>query len=200
MYGRICSGPSAQLMPTLSRSAWAIEVQKASTVWADSVRPPSKDGERGHHRQPHVVICEVLVDGEQAGLEHQRVERGLRQQDVDARLDQRRHLLVVRLDHLRRTSRRDARDRRRCRPSTAACLVGPIEPATNRGRSGVRRFISSTARRASGDRRQVHFADMVRQREVGHRDRVGIERVGLDDVGAGLEVIADGSFRSPRAA
>ena len=44
-------GPQAQLMPTLSKSACEIEFQQASTVWAESVRPPSKIGERGHHRQ-----------------------------------------------------------------------------------------------------------------------------------------------------
>ena len=31
--------PSAQLRPTLNGRACAIEIQKASTVWPDSVRP-----------------------------------------------------------------------------------------------------------------------------------------------------------------
>ncbi len=41
IWGRSLSGPRAQLIPTLSKSKLAIEFQTASTVWADSVRPPS---------------------------------------------------------------------------------------------------------------------------------------------------------------
>jgi len=37
--GRISAAPSAQLMPTDSGSAWATEIQKASIVWPESVRP-----------------------------------------------------------------------------------------------------------------------------------------------------------------
>ena len=38
-YGRMSRAPSAQLMPTLNGRACAIEVQNASIVWPDSVRP-----------------------------------------------------------------------------------------------------------------------------------------------------------------
>src|SRR5258708_2427828 len=39
MYGRICFAPSAQLMPTLSRSMWETEIQKASTECPERVLP-----------------------------------------------------------------------------------------------------------------------------------------------------------------
>ena len=38
-YGRISFAPSAQLMPTISGSACSIDVQNASIVWPQSVRP-----------------------------------------------------------------------------------------------------------------------------------------------------------------
>ena len=73
-YGRIISGPSAQLMPTLNRSACEIEFQKASTVWRRERAAAFEDRDRDHHRQPHAGALEVLIDGEQAGLQVQRVE------------------------------------------------------------------------------------------------------------------------------
>ena len=37
--GRICLAPSAQFMPTLSSGMCETEIQNASTVWPESVRP-----------------------------------------------------------------------------------------------------------------------------------------------------------------
>ncbi len=87
-------------MPTLNRSACAIEFQQASTVCAESVRPPSKMVNEAITGSRIAVVVEVLLDGEQAGLEHERVEGRLGQQNIDAAFDQRIDLLVVRLDHL----------------------------------------------------------------------------------------------------
>ena len=39
MYGLISVAPSEQLMPAANGSACSIEVQKASTVWPDRLRP-----------------------------------------------------------------------------------------------------------------------------------------------------------------
>ena len=39
MNGRICSAPSAQFVPTLNGRACSIEIQNASSVWPESVRP-----------------------------------------------------------------------------------------------------------------------------------------------------------------
>ena len=67
-------------------------------------------------------------------------------------------------------------------------LVGPIEPATNRGRSGVFAVHSSAAARASRAPSTVDVVDGVLERVVPLRDHGAAERVGLDDVGAGGEV------------
>ena len=75
-----------------------IEFHKASTVWPDSVRPLASgivtEAITGSRTR---CSLEELVDGEQAGLQVQRVEGRLRQQEVDAAFDQRGDLLVVRV-------------------------------------------------------------------------------------------------------
>ncbi len=38
-YGLSRSAPKAQFMPTENGRAWATEIQNASTVWPESVRP-----------------------------------------------------------------------------------------------------------------------------------------------------------------
>ena len=74
----------------------------------------------------------------------------------------------------------------------AVCLVvGPIEPATNRGRSGVRSLNSSHACAGTGHGGGVDLAHQLeRQLELLHADRAGAERVGFDDVGPGRQVAA----------
>ena len=74
----------------------------------------------------------------------------------------------------------------------AICLVvGPIEPATNRGWSGVRSLNSSAAWRAQRDGGRVDLADqLARQVELLHADGAGAERVRLDDVGPGGQILA----------
>ena len=69
-------------------------------------------------------------------------------------------------------------------------LVGPIEPATNRGRSGVRAVHSSHGRARQLRAFDVQLVDERLEPVVGLRDRGAAERVGLDDVAAGLEVLA----------
>ena len=54
-----------------------------------------EDRARDHHRQADVVLLEEAVDGGQAGLHHECVERRLGEQDVDAAGDQAANLLVV---------------------------------------------------------------------------------------------------------
>ena len=67
-------------------------------------------------------------------------------------------------------------------------FVGPIAPATKRGRSGVRAVqrVGRVAREPR--RRDVQLVDDRLEAVVGLRDRRRVEGVGLDDVGAGLEV------------
>src|SRR3954453_20029741 len=86
----------------------------------------------------------------------------------------------------------------------AVLLVGPSTPATKRGRSGVRACHSSAASRASWaaarvrarargarqlGRRAVQLARERLHAVVGERDGSRVERVRLDDVGAGLQVL-----------
>ena len=91
-YGRISCAPSEQLTPTISGSACSIEAQNASIVWPDSVRPERstivaeiQSGTLGH----------ALARGDDRGLCVQRVEDRLEQQQVDAALGERAHLLGV---------------------------------------------------------------------------------------------------------
>ena len=61
-------------------------------------------------------------------------------------------------------------------------------PATNRGLSGscVGELVGGPPGERGGG--PVHLEDEMLQAVVGHRDLVRVERVGLDDVGAGVEV------------
>ena len=68
------------------------------------------DRDRGHHRQADAGVGEELLDGEERGLQVQRVERRLRQQDVDAAVDQAARLLVVGVDELVERHAAKARD------------------------------------------------------------------------------------------
>ena len=67
-------------------------------------------------------------------------------------------------------------------------LVGPIAPATKRGRSGVRVGPLVGGRAGQACAFDVQLVGERLEAEVGLRDRGAAERVGLDDVRAGLEV------------
>ena len=69
-------------------------------------------------------------------------------------------------------------------------FVGPIEPATNRGWSGVRAVHSSRRRLREPRPLDVQLVDERLEAVVRLRDRGAGERVRLDDVGAGGEVLA----------
>ena len=76
-------------------------------------------------------------------------------------------------------------------PVTEIVLVpGPIEPATKRGRVGGRRRVGDLARQARGG--VVDLVDLVLQAVLGEHDARAAEGVGLDHVGAGVEVAAGG--------
>ncbi len=74
-------------MPTLSRSMCETEIQNASTVWPESVRPlwsaMVTDTMTGNALPGGF---EIFVDGKQRGLGVQRVENGLDQQQDRRRL------------------------------------------------------------------------------------------------------------------
>ena len=68
-------------------------------------------------------------------------------------------------------------------------FVGPIEPATKRG-TPVSRAISSQARRASLRAFAIELGDDGLEPVIRLRDRRRRECVGLDDVGAGAQILA----------
>ena len=75
--------------------------QNASTSWPETnVAPPLSNVPETITGTRTAVLVEIARDREQAGLQVERVDDRFRQQDIDARFDQRRDLLVVRLDHL----------------------------------------------------------------------------------------------------
>ena len=107
--GRISSGPSAQFMPTESIGKCAIAFQNASTSCPETnVAPPLSNVPETITGTRHAGLVEVPLDREQARLQIERVDHRFRQQNVDARLDQRRHLLRSTTRPSRRTSRRDS--------------------------------------------------------------------------------------------
>ena len=86
-YGRISSGPSAQLMPTLNKlGVGDRDPEGLERLAGEGPAAAVGDRDRDHHRQAHAVLLEKLLDGEQAGLEVERVEDGFGQQQIDARL------------------------------------------------------------------------------------------------------------------
>ena len=64
-------------------------------------------------------------------------------------------------------------------------VVGPIEPATKRGRFGV--LAASAAARAIAPAEAIELARVLGEAVLGQHDGGRAEGVGLDDVGAGVE-------------
>ena len=181
MYGRISRAPSAQLMPTLNGCACATEVQNASTVWPESVRPlRSVIVTEIHQRQR---AARTSTRGDERGFGVERVEDRLDQQEVDAAVDQRRGSAPRRPSCT--WSNVSARN-------DGSLTSGEIESVRLAGRWSRRR----TGRRPRRPRARASWAPRRSSRRrapravVGLGDRRGGERVGLDDVGAGREVVA----------
>ena len=140
-----------------------------------------------HQRQAEAAGLEGLVDGEDGGLEDERVEDRLAEDEVGAGVDQGVDLFTVGIAHL---------DERH------VALGGVVDVAGHRQRL-VRRADGAgdegVLARVGGlegvdglagdlDRLGVQLADEVRHRVVFHRDGRAVEGVGLEDVGAGVEV------------
>ena len=103
---------------------------------------------------------------------------GLQQQQVDAALDEARGLLLVGVS---------ISSSKVMPPVTEmALVVGPIEPATKRGRVDV--VAASPAARAIEPARRLISKRLLGEPVLGQHDRGRAEGVGLDDVGAGVEV------------
>jgi hypothetical protein len=155
--------------------------ERAVVVLED--RPGDHDGE------PPADLLEIGVDGEQAGLHDQRVERRLGQQQVDARLDQGGDLHLVVGDHL--VERHVAAARVVDVDAHRQLLLGRADAAGHEP-GLVRVPPRVVVGRPAGDldRPDVQLADVLVEAELLERERVVVERVGLDDVRARLQVSA----------
>ena len=143
------------------------------------------DRDRGDDRQPHAAIVEKLFNGEERCFEIQRVEGCLRQKDVHAAIYQAAHLLVVRGDQL---IERGSAERRIV--DVGGERGGAVRRADRSGHETrlLRRRVIIDRLSRQARRSEVHIVDLRLQPIVGHGDRLRVERVRLDDVGAGLEV------------
>jgi hypothetical protein len=153
-------------------------------------RPAAVKCARGHHGHAAPRLVEVLLDGEQARLEVERVDERFRQQDVDARLDERLDLRVVRRGHLveRRAAVRGVVDFRADRG-----LLGRRADRARDESRPLRRALGPLVGRPAGTchGRVVDFANQLdRQAELLHADRARAERVRFDDIRPCLEVPA----------
>jgi hypothetical protein len=135
------------------------------------------DRSRHHHRDRRAEVALERVEGQQRRLNVPRILRRLDENQVHAAVDERLRLQVVaRAQRLEVHVARDGDGPRR-RPH------GARDPARPAG-GGV--LVGGRARQ----RRRL-IVDVVRlglEAELAEGDRVAVEGVGLDDVGAGLEV------------
>ena len=176
------------MIPTERSGACETEFQNASTIWPERVRPDLS-----------VIVTETISGtlrpasskcserGEERGLEDERVEDGLDEEDVDPAVDEAANLLRVGRDELVEDvgslSRVVHVHRERERPVRGA------DRARHEGVLPRRRAVRvhGLARDARG--RDVQLVRETLQAVVGERDRLRVERVRLDDVGARLEVL-----------
>jgi hypothetical protein len=152
---------------------------------------------RDHHRHPDGGGLEQRVDREQRGLGVERVEDGLHQQEIGAAVEQAACPLGVGGHQLVERDVAEARVVDVGRERRAA--VGRAEHARHEaGQIGVAGLglVRGVAGKTGGG--VVELVDQVRHAVVGERHRVRGERVGLDDVGARLEVRGVDGLDDPR--
>ena len=146
------------------------------------------DGARDHHRQPQLVDVEVLLDGEQRRLGIERVENGFDDQDVDTALDQAVDGFQIGRAQLVEADIAEAGviDVRR----NGGGARGGSQHAGDEARF-VRilcgRLVGGFARQAGSG--EVELRHQMFHVVVRHGNRGGIEGVGLEDVGAGSQIL-----------
>ena len=156
------------------------------------------DGAGNDQRQPRAARGEGLLDREQRRLGVQRVEHRLDQQQIDAAFQQ-----AARPPRRRpRTSSSKLIARKPGSLTSgemdAVLLVGPSTPATKRGCPACAPATRAPRRVARRGRGAVQLARQRLHAVVGQRDRGRVEGVGLDDVGAGREVLRVDVADQPR--
>ena len=176
-------------MPTLSRSMCETEIQNASTVWPESVRPlwstmvtETMTGTRCPEASKYSSMAK------ERGLGVERVENRFEQQQVGAAFDQAARLLVVDFaqfvegDAARGGAVHILRHR-------GGAVGRPHRSGDEAVLAGMRGFELVGHRARDFRAREVQFVDVIFEAVIGHGNCVGVERVGLDDVGAGFEIL-----------
>jgi len=192
--GRSASAPRAQLRPTDHGRACRTEYQNAFRRLArEGSAGEVDDRARQHDRDAEAGLLEDLFDREDGGLGVERVEDGLDQQDVGAAVEQAARRVCVgvpqalepdiagaRIVHVRgERGGSVGRPERTRDPAGAAVLgFGCVGGVAGKPRRGL-----------------VHLACEVGEPIVGLADRVGVEGVRLDQVGARIEIAAVGCPR-----
>ena len=91
-------------MPTDSSGKCAMAFENASTSWPETnVAPPLSNVPEIITGTPLAAFFKVAGNCEQARLQIERVDDRFRQENIDARIDERGHLLVIRVGHFDRT-------------------------------------------------------------------------------------------------
>ena len=146
------------------------------------------DGAGNHDWDFHPIHFEILVDREQRGFCIERIENSLDHQNVGAAVDQPAHGFGIGLHQLVKIDVSETgivdvrRNRRRA--------VGRTQRAGNKARlCRVFRFIVVRRRARNFRRLDVQLIDQILHVVIRHGDRGRIEGVGLDDVGAGSEIL-----------
>jgi len=145
------------------------------------------DGAGHHDRNVHAIAYEVVVDGKQCGLAIERVEHGLDHQQVDPAVEQtpdalpvtghqfvEGHVAESRIVHVRRDRRGAAGGPEYADHETRLGGIVPGELVDSRPRQ---------PRPCA-----VQLVSQMGHAIVGHGHRVGVEGVGLDQVGPGFQV------------
>ena len=186
--GRSSLPPSEQLRPTTSGFACRTEFQNASVTWPVRVRPDAS------------VIVPEIITGQRRPCSSNSVSMA----KIAALL-----LSVSKIVSMTSRSAPPSTSPRACSRYASTIVSksmlrapgsltsgeidpvrfsGPMAPAAHRGLVG-RACGHRVARLASEPRSgDIHLVRVVLHAVVGERDALGVEGVGLDDVGAGLEV------------
>ncbi len=152
-----------------------------------------EDGAGNHHRHTNAVLGEELINREQTRLEYQGIERCLGQEEIDAAGHQAGYLICVVGDHLVKGDvpmggvvDMDADAQTFVgRTDAAGCEAGLVRSSSVHGLRGMTRQLG---------RLLVDLKDKLAEPILRQTDACGIKSVGLDDVGACLQILAMNVF------
>ena len=179
MWSVIRSGPVAQFMPTPSRSV----IRDGSVERVDGLAAEhgagAFDGDAGDYRNVDSEIARQLFHGHQARLEAAGVEAGFDEEIVGAALDEAFGLEVV--IGAKFGEGGGAGD-------VEIFISGPDGAGDEARFGGGGILVGDLAREFGGG--EVELVGAVFELVIGQRDARAAEGVGLDDVGAGFEILA----------